>query len=334
MSGKRKRRAPSLKRELITKSREAALSAVQTFNNPLIQFKSEAFIVLMIIAWTYLLHAYYREKGIDYRYFEQGPKRKIYDRTKRGAYKYWELERCLNDVACPLDQDTKNNLLFLIGLRHEIEHQMTLNLDSYLSGRYQACCLNYNESIKHLFGNEFGIEKHLTYSLQFVEISHEQASGIPVKEDVPARLTAYIAEFDGALDHNSFNSPKYSYRLLFKRKVVGKPGQADKVVEFIDPKSELAQTIDKEYWVKKEVERQKFVPSQIVKLMRDEGYSKFSMHYHTELWKAEDAKKPGKGLGVTVANAWYWYEPWVEIVRKHCVAHASKYRVPTSAVNN
>ena len=44
----------------------------------------------------------------------------------------------------PIDKNTANNLKFLIGLRHEIEHQMTLSLDDYLSGRYQACILNYN----------------------------------------------------------------------------------------------------------------------------------------------------------------------------------------------
>ena len=44
---------------LIRSSREAALAAIQTYNNPLMTFKSETFIVLMIMAWTYLLHAYY-----------------------------------------------------------------------------------------------------------------------------------------------------------------------------------------------------------------------------------------------------------------------------------
>ena len=68
---KRVRRLFSVSDELVGKSRESALAAVQIFNNPLITFKSEMFIVLMNIAWTYLLHAHYRKKGIEYRYFEQ-----------------------------------------------------------------------------------------------------------------------------------------------------------------------------------------------------------------------------------------------------------------------
>lgn len=41
------------KTELLIKSREAMMSAVQLYNNPQITFKSETFITLAIIAWTY-----------------------------------------------------------------------------------------------------------------------------------------------------------------------------------------------------------------------------------------------------------------------------------------
>ena len=66
------------KTELIVKSREAMMAAVQLYNNPQITFKTETFITLAIIAWTYLLHAYYANKRIDYRYFHMNGKRKIY----------------------------------------------------------------------------------------------------------------------------------------------------------------------------------------------------------------------------------------------------------------
>lgn len=68
------------KTELLIKSREAMMSAVQLYNNPQITFKSETFITLAIIAWTYLLHAFYANEGIDYRYFHN--KGKIRERKK------------------------------------------------------------------------------------------------------------------------------------------------------------------------------------------------------------------------------------------------------------
>jgi hypothetical protein len=52
------------------KSREAALTAIRVFNDPQVSFKSETFIVLMVMAWTYLLHAYYRDAKVEYRYYK------------------------------------------------------------------------------------------------------------------------------------------------------------------------------------------------------------------------------------------------------------------------
>jgi len=126
----RNRSVKSVKDELIKKSREAILAAVQIYNNPQITFKSETFITLAVIAWTYLMHAHYHKRGIEYRYFRKNGKKKVFDKTSKGTYKYWELEKCLNCDECPLDNDTKNNLKFLIGIRHEIEHQMTNQITS------------------------------------------------------------------------------------------------------------------------------------------------------------------------------------------------------------
>lgn len=313
------------------KFRESALTAIRVYNDPQVTFKSETYIVLMVIAWTYLLHAHYRAKGAEYRYFKQGPKRKVFDRTKHGAYRYWELERCLNDKSCPIDHDSSNNLKFLIGLRHEIEHQMTRSLDGYLSGRFQACAINYNQYLKKLFGKKLGIDNQLTYSIQFATISEEQLSGPQPEATIPERLRAYIVEFDGALNHDEYNSPQYSFRLLFKRKLVNHPGQADRVVEFIDPKSDLAQKIDKEYWVQKQVEKTKYRAKDIVAKAHAAGFEKFNLYgSHVRMWQKEDAKNPKHNFGIEVQGTWYWYENWLARVLELCEQAGDSYRSPAA----
>jgi hypothetical protein len=303
----------SLRNELLAKAKEAALAAIRTYNDPTITFKSETYVVLMIIAWTYLLHSYYRSKRIDYRYSTGVGSRKRYDRTKRGSYKYWELERCLNDTECPVDGDTINNLRFLIKLRHEIEHQMTRALDSYLSGRYQACALNFNSYLKQLYGPLHGLDQQLSYAIQFLQLSNAQINGQDVGGSIPERLRAFVTEFDSALSHDEYNSDRFSFRLVFKRKLVNRPGQADRVVEFIDPDSEAAKQIDKQYWVKKEVERPKYRAKDVVTAVQAAGFPKFRMFpHHLDMWRAEDGKNPGKGYGVDVQGAWYWYQNWID----------------------
>lgn len=324
----RNRTIGSFATELIEKSRESALCAIRVFNDPHVSFKSETYIVLMIISWTYLLHAYYRKKGVEYRYYDQVGKKKSFHKTKHGAFKYWELERCLNDNGCPLDKDVSTNLRFLIGLRHEIEHQMTRSLDYYLSGRYQACAVNYNDYLKKLFGEKYALDQFMAYSIQFTEISNEQISGPSPQASIPERLRAYVIEFDNALNHDEYNSSKYSYRLLFKKKMVNRPGQADRVVEFIDPNSELAKTIDKEYWVKKEVDRKKYRPKDVVAEVRKAGFLKFKIQPdHVDMWKAEDAKNQSKGYGVeAVPGTWYWYQSWVDRCVELCALNYEKYK--------
>ncbi|SHM82963.1 DUF3644 domain-containing protein [Polaribacter sp. KT 15] len=314
----RNRKVKSVKTELLTKSREAMLSAVQIFNNPNIQFKSESFIVLSNIAWMYLLHAYYRDKKIEYRYHDVVNTRKRYHRTKRGAYKYWELERCLNEEKSPIDNITASNLRFLIGLRHEIEHQMTTKIDEYLSARFQSCCLNYNLFIKKLFESKYAIDKHLSVSLQFSTINEEQTEKLKEFTDLPKNIATYINDFDDKLSDELYNDIRFSYRVLYVPKSANNKGQADKVIEFIPANTPEAEGLNKEYVLIKEKEKQKHLPSNIVALMKKKGFNKFSVHKHTQLWKKLDGKNPSKNYGVSVEGAWYWYDHWLKIVEEHC----------------
>ncbi len=321
---KRHRKLYSIKEELLTKSREAMLCAVQIFNNPNIVFKSESFIVLSNIAWTYLLHAYYREKAIDYRYFKQKTQRKRYDKTKRGSFKFWELERCLDDDNCPIEIVPKLNLKFLIGLRQEIEHQMTTRLDDYLSARFQACCLNYNHYIKNLFGDDCGIDKYLSFSLQFSSITEDHAKQLKEFSELPKEIAAYINGFDDLISDEDFNNPQYSYRVLYVPKTANTKGHADKVIEFIKPDSPEAEGLNKEYCIIRDREKPKHLPSEIIHRMQDKGLPGFKMHQHTQLWKQLNAKDEAKGFGVSVAGSWYWYDNWIKEVEKYCVEHKTE----------
>lgn len=322
----RNRKLFSVKEELLRKSREAALAAVQLFNNPNVTFKSESYILLMVVAWTYLLHAYYRGERIDYRYFTEGKKRKRYDRTKHGAYKHWELERCLDDDRCPLHRDVANNLRFLIGLRHEIEHQMTSRIDDLLSARFQACCVNYHDAIESLFGERYGIARHLAFSLQFSSLEREQIETLNQHRGLPKHIRTYIEGFDGTLTEAEFGSTKYAYRVIFVPKTVNHVSQADQVIRFIKADSEVAKTLNASIAVVRETERPKWLPKQIVQQMLAEGFKRFRIDHHTDLWRSMDAKNPSKGFGVQVTKTWYWYEPWIAEVRKYCKANKVRFQ--------
>lgn len=312
-----KRQLFSEKLELIKKSREAALAAVQVFNNPLSTFKTESFIVLFVIAWTYLLHGYYRSKKIEYRYYSKSGKRKRFQKNPDGSIKYWDLRECISKEACPLDKNTINNLNFIIGLRNQIEHRKASTIDSYLSARYQACALNYNFYLKELFGVKYSLDNNLALSLQFAELDYDQATIMKDKDDlIPKQIQSFIAKFDSLLTDEEFTHDRFAYRLLFTKVIAKRKGQADRVIEFIDPNSELAKNISKEYWIKEEKEKKKFRRKEVLNII-GELRLPFGPAEHTRLWQEHDAKNPDKGFGVNVCGTWYWYQSWIDFIKEH-----------------
>lgn len=121
--------------ELLIKAREAMIAAVHTFNGAGLHFRAELFIVTAIVAWTYLHHAFYRREGVEYRYFKNVGGMREVERTENGADKYWELGRCLKETKCPLDRGARDNIEFLLKLRHEIEHRSTNRIDDAVSAK-------------------------------------------------------------------------------------------------------------------------------------------------------------------------------------------------------
>lgn len=308
----------SIKLELLQKSREAMLSAVEIYNNPNIQFKSETFTVLAIIAWTYLYHAYYKSKNINYHYRTQKGSRWYYDRTKYGATKAWELERCINCSDNPLSNEVSSNLRFLIGLRHEIEHQMTSRIDDAVSAKFQACCLNYDKAVKKLFGDKYSIENMISVALQFASISQPQYEQLKDIEGLPAFVSSFISDFESNLEDPIYNSPMYSYRLLFVPKSANNKGQADRVIEFVKAGSEEAEHINTQYALIKEREKPKYLPKEIVQKMKDKGYNDFGMYQFTQYWKSVNGKGNPNYGALVAGKTWYWYDVFVKMVEDHC----------------
>jgi len=308
--------------ELLVKSREAMLQAVQCFNNPTSLFKSEVFIVIAVISWTYLLHWHYRRAHIDYRYKDKDGAPRL---TKHGAEKHWELDACLAEPSCPLDELTKVNLRFLIGIRHEIEHQMTQQIDAAIGAKLQACCLNFNRWIKELAGERVGLDRELSMAMQFAGIEREQRDLLLKDMHLPPNILAMHAAFEDSLTEETIRDPRYAYRVMLVEVSANSRGKADEVVEFVRAGTEKHERISRVMF--RQTEKPKYKPTQIVALMVAEGYPRFTITNHSDLWRELQAKDPKKQFGVMLKEGdwWWWYENWVERVRVHCEENRRDY---------
>jgi hypothetical protein len=303
--------------ELLIKAREAMIAAVQTFNSAGLTFRAELYIVTAVIAWTYLLHAWFRREGIDYRYPGQ--------KTKEGADKYWELGQCLKHVKCPVEKGAIKNLELLLEVRHEIEHRSTSRIDDALGAKLQACALNFNKILKDEFGVQYGLERRLPLALQFVTFGSEQITALKKASSLPRHLEAAIDAFEHGLSDEQMKDPAYRMTYGFVPIAAKKVGAADVAVQIVSPGSEVAGEIEK--IILKEVNKTRYPPAKIVQKIQSEGYPNFSLHHHTQLWRALDAKNDGKGFGcVGDYGNWVWFDRWLDEVRKHCAGEGEKYK--------
>lgn len=309
--------------ELLIKAREAMIAAVHTFNGAGITFRAELFIVTSIIAWTYLLHAFLRREGVDYRYRDKAG---AIEKTKQGAEQYWELGRCLKAPKCPLPDAVVKNLKFILELRHEIEHRSTNRIDDAVSAKLQACCLNFNDAIKTHFGLQYGLERRLPIALQFVAFSADQRTALKKGTTLPPNIASFIDGFEHGLSKEEYANPAYRYRVAFVPIAANRASSADVAVEFIKSDSDKGRAISQV--LLKEVDKARYTAKQVLEIMTRESYPRFNQHSHTQLWKMLNAKAPALGYGRAgdYDGTWVWYEKWIEVVRAHCQENAERYR--------
>src|SRR5208337_1314315 len=279
--------------ELLVKAREAMIAAVHIFNSAGLTFRTELFIVTAMIAWTYLLHALFKREGDDYRYTKTEGGQKATVKTTNGADKYLDLSSCIRHARTPLESGVQDNLGFLLELRHEIEHRSTSRIDDAISAKLQACCINFNDTIKRLFGFQYGLERRLPIALQFVTFGIDQRAVLKKATALPRHIETMMEHFHDQLSAEQQADPRFAFRVAFVQKTANRPSGADQAIEFVKPGSDESEEINR--ILLKEVDKRKYLPSEVVAAMKKEGWNRFTITEHTNLWKKLDAKNPAKG---------------------------------------
>lgn len=303
---------------LLDKAITIMKSAVGIYNNPTIDFKSEIFIVNAIIAWSYLLQAYYEKKGIDYYYFKINKNgEKEYEKLD-GRKKVWDITKIISNSESPLNEEQKSNLLLLIKVRNAIEHSALNNVDYELSSYIFACCINFNQVLKDAFGKNYALDKYLGIAIQFASLNPLQINTLKSKDS--EFITNIISEFQTNLSDFQKQSLEFSYKVQFVPFVSNKENKSNNTIGF--SKDNQRENINMDVYIK-EVEKPKFLPKEVVKKMQDKGFCNFNTYKHTVLWKKIDAKRAGAGYGVLVSGKWYWYQNWVDFVEEELKRNAN-----------
>lgn len=257
--------------ERLFRSREAMLSAVDLFNSSTSLFKIDAFPVLSQIAWTYLLHEYYERKGVT-----------ILQNDGNSLL----MSQMLNRDDCPLEQDVRKNLLAIKALRDKVEHTILSSIGRTYWPLFQANCLNYDRIIRKLFGEQLSLQRSLSVSLQFSNMTVDHLSQLqrfdlsPAIEAIDAHIAAQ-AEIDG--DEGVNYQFKVSYH--FEKATKGEShivftknnpdaGKVDKIL--------TQKVVGDDLWPHK--------PGAVVRIVRERTGVDFNQHHHQLAWKRYGAR--------------------------------------------
>jgi hypothetical protein len=289
----------------VRKAVEIFKSAVLVYNNNILLTRSETFIVLSIIAWTYLLHARLIGQGVTPVYRNADGTPVLVDRQE----KLWDLSHCLERPEASLSVGEKANLKYLIAIRNVIEHRSCDDINDALQAKIQANALNFLKYTKEKFGTKYDFSHDLAFAIQLQALTLQSANALKGTAPVAKAVAAVNALLEEPMTPAEFNDPAYAFRVYVVPKVTNNAKKADQAVIYSPVGSDVEVAI-------KLVERPKFrMTEAIKKLLDDEGLT-VSNYEFQQAWKLNDLKDPAKGLAIQLGGQWFWYQEGIDKIRE------------------
>lgn len=133
-----------ISKQLIDKSQEAIILALETYNKPTIKYRIEGFCFFFTNAWELLLKA----KIIE----DNKSENSIYYRKVKGQLrKSLSLRDCLKNIFKNETDPVRRNIETINDIRDSATHFIIEELESIYSGLFQAGILNYVNALHNWF---------------------------------------------------------------------------------------------------------------------------------------------------------------------------------------
>jgi hypothetical protein len=284
---------------LLQKARESAILAVETYNRPMASFRSGAYVVLMIIAWTSLFQAIFLRRNTKPYYRRAGSRR--YQRVE-GDFKRWELTECLRQFYKDENPPVRKNLDFFIALRNKIEHRSLPQLDTEIFGECQAMLLNFEALLSDVFGDRYAIRCGLTFALQFARSasrSHEASRDKPEQKSFKT-VKVFVDQFRSSLSTEIQSDLGYSFKVFLVPKIGNHAAKDAVAVEWVkyDPsKPDEMKEYEKVVAMIKPKEVQVanlnlIKPGRVVEEVKNAIAKPFNMHHHILCYRHFNVRPP------------------------------------------
>jgi len=289
----------------VHKAVEIMKTAVLIYNNNMIVTRSETFIVLAVIAWTYLLHAHFMKQMVHPIYRNPDGTPVLIDGDKA---KFWELGHCIEQPQASLTNGERNNLRYIIAVRNEVEHRSYDDINADVQAKVQATALNFLRFAREKFGSKFDFSHDLAFTIQLQALTLNAPNSIKGPGQVAKSVAAVNALLENPMSSSDFNDPDYAFRVYVVPKVSNNSKKADQAVSYSPVGSNVEMAI-------KHVERPKFRATEAIKILVDEGVPNVTSHTFTKAWQGAKLKDPAKGFAIELGNQWFWYQEGIDRIK-------------------
>ena len=268
---------------LLEKAQDSAIQAVTIYNSPGSRLRTGSFIVLMCIAWTAMLHAYFESKKISYYYKSENGHRYVKTDGERRA---WDLSRCLKE-AFDGQSPVRSNLELFVKLRNRIEHRHLPALDSEIVGECQALVINFDRWLTQKFGPKYSL-----LSTTFIPIQLSRGiRAIPVTKSEEAAIQ-FVKNYRNLLNSSVSESQEYSFKAFLIPKIGNHRSSSDIAIEYVrydpDNPGEMQEYNRMVVAIKERqipiVNKDRLKPKQVVDRLRGMGHN-VNMHWHVIMWR-------------------------------------------------
>jgi hypothetical protein len=287
---------------LVNKSREAALAAVQHYNNPTAMFRSGNYIVLMVIAYTSLFHAIFERDGVDYIARDKNGNPKT---ITGGGTMLWDVLGIEDHYEKGHLTPMAANLRLLVPIRHQIEHQFMPELDATISGHCQSLLTNFEQLLTKEFGTFYSLNASLALALQFsTECTPESVKAVKRLQSAEYEaLRSYIGQYEASLPPEILNDPAFAFRAWIIPKTANNPRTADAHLEYVNLETcspEVRAELQKHIvavktQIREAQDAEHLLPSQVCERVAEAIGRKFTpTPHHERAWKKHKVRPPSK----------------------------------------
>jgi hypothetical protein len=282
---------------LLAKARESALAALRVYNDPVAGFRTETFIVLMVIAWNALFQAILERDEVDY-----------YERDDDGNQVLFEGRPKVKDtwaLVCLALADhrwaaVRANFDFFLRLRNLIAHRYLPALDLQVVSEAQAMLLNFENALVREFGEEAALADRLSVPLQLAGFREKGTlkSLKQAQSQLPTDVQGFLAMHREEVSDEILRSSEYALQVFFVPVAANRERAADATVRFFRP-GEVTPEVEaglQELSVVPKPHRvpvasdDLLLPKEVVNLVKARLPFRFTLDTHTRAWKAYNVR--------------------------------------------